>query len=369
MGLGKTVQLCAFLGSMAASRKLKSILIIAPATIMQHWLSELKTWAPGIRRILIHQSAEAGGPIVSSKRTISQALLRNVDNWLKDCRKNRLFEAIDEDDCISRDPSSFCGTAYAFVTTYENVRRNPDIWTHHPWSYIVMDEAQKIRNPDADITLVCKRLRTPHRLALSGTPIQNDLRELWSLFDFVLPGRLGTLPAFENEFADPIKRGGYSSASPMQVQLAYRCALVLRDLIKPYLLRRLKKDVEEMTRMPGKKEQVLFCRLSGRQRVMYEAFLQSDEVKQIMRGSLQMLGAITMLRKICNHPDLVCPPDQSSFDAFIQKGSFTEGDLAQDSSDQDDSASIADEGSLTDRSGKLEVLAKILPLWKKQGHR
>lgn len=156
MGLGKTVQLCAFLGSMAASRKLKSILVIAPATMLQHWLTELNVWAPGIRRIMIHQSAEAGGPLLSSKRKISPALLRNVDSWLKDSRRHRLFEAIDEDDYNCRDPSSFCGTGYAFVTTYENLRRNPDVWIAHPWSYVVMDEAQKIRNPDADITLVCK---------------------------------------------------------------------------------------------------------------------------------------------------------------------------------------------------------------------
>lgn len=185
----------------------------------------------------------------------------------------------------------------------------------------------------------------------------------------MFPGRLGTLPAFENEFADPIKRGGYSNASPMQVQLAYRCAVVLRDLINPYLLRRLKKDIKEVNRMPGKKEQVLFCRLSNRQRAMYEAFLMSDQVKQVLRGSTQMLGAITMLRKICNHPDLVCPPDQSSFETFVQKGSFTEADFAQDYSDDDDDDNNGEEESLTERSGKLEVLAKILPLWKKQGHR
>lgn len=157
MGLGKTVQVSAFLGSMGASRKLKSILVIAPATMLQHWLVELKTWAPGVRRILIHQSADGGGgPSLSSKRTISHELLHNVSQWLKDSRRVRLFEAIDEDDYNSRDPCSFCGTAYAFVTTYENVRRNPDVWTNHHWSYVVMDEAQKIRNPDADITLVCK---------------------------------------------------------------------------------------------------------------------------------------------------------------------------------------------------------------------
>lgn len=115
--------------------------------------------------------------------------------------------------------------------------------------------------------------------------IQNDLRELWSLFDFVFPGRLGTLPAFEQEFAETIKRGGYSNASPVQVQLAYRCSLVLRDLIDPYLLRRQKSEVAEVRRMPSKTEHVLFCRLSRRQRRMYEAYLASDTVRRIFKGS------------------------------------------------------------------------------------
>lgn len=221
--------------------------------------------------------------------------------------------------------------------------------------------------PEVDKSFFSRqRLRSPHRLALSGTPIQNDLKELWSLFDFVFPGRLGTLPTFEQEFADPIKRGGYSNASPMQVQVAFRCALILKDLINPYLLRRLKKDIKEVNRMPGKKEHVLFCRLTSHQRVLYESFLQSDLIKNVMRGSVQLLGAITMLRKICNHPDLVCAPNKSSIDTFIQKGFVDEND-AQDAYDDDDS--IDDEETLTDRSGKLEVLAKILPLWHKQGHR
>ena len=244
MGLGKTVQLSAYLGAMAGSRKLKSILIIAPATMLQHWLSELSIWAPGLRRILIHKSGESDG----SSRSISLNLLRSLDKWLRTARANRVNEAIDEEDFDNFDEDSFCGTGYVVVTTYESIRRSSDIWTGHDWSYVVMDEGQKIRNPDADVTIACKRMRTPHRLLLSGTPIQNDLRELWSLFDFVFPGRLGTLPAFESEFADPIKRGGYSNASPMQVQLAYRCALMLRDLINPYLLRRQKKDIKEVSR-------------------------------------------------------------------------------------------------------------------------
>jgi DNA excision repair protein ERCC-6 len=221
---GKTVQVGSFLGVLAASRKLRSVLIVAPATMLQHWLNELAKWAPGLRRVLIHASGENDG----SSRTMTPNLLRSLAKWLKRARSDRLNEAIDEEDWETMEHHSFCGTGYAVVTTYENLRRNIDTYTEHPWSYFVLDEAQKIRNPDAAITLACKKIRTPHRLAMTGTPIQNDLRELWSLFDFVFPGRLGTLPAFEQEFADPIKRGGYSNASAMHVQLSYRCALMLR---------------------------------------------------------------------------------------------------------------------------------------------
>mmetsp|Transcript_33130 Transcript_33130/g.37226 ORF Transcript_33130/g.37226 Transcript_33130/m.37226 type:complete len:1363 (+) Transcript_33130:107-4195(+) len=369
MGLGKTIQVAAFLGTMAASRKVKSLLIVCPATMLQHWLKEMKKWAPGVRRFLIHQSGDtlSTSKQLSRHRTITTQQLSIAAQWLKKSRRDRLFEIIDEEDLETRDPSSFCGTAYVFVTTFENVRRNEDIYINHRWSYVVVDEAQKIRNPNADITLVCKRFKTPHRLALSGTPIQNDLRELWSILDFVFPGRLGTLPAFETEFAFPIKKGGYSNASPMQVQLSYRCALILKDLINPYLLRRLKKDIKEVKRMPGKKEQVLFCRLSDYQRNMYEDFLQSDLVKKVFRGSAQLLGAITMLRKICNHPDLVSPPEEASeqFNKSLQARELDDDDASQKMED-----GIADRNcSLIERSGKLEILAKILPLWKKQGHR
>ena len=245
-------------------------------------------------------------------------------------------------------------------------------WNSSFHTLLTISLGLKIRNPDAEVTIACKRLRTPHRLLLSGTPIQNDLRELWSLFDFVFPGRLGTLPVFMSEFADPIKRGGYSNATPMQVQLAYRCALVLRDLINPYLLRRQKKDIKEVSRMPGKTEQVLFCKLSTRQRQMYEAYLRSDDVKNIIRGngSTQTFKPIIMLRKICNHPDLICRPD-GEYESFLRNGFVNENDIDDLSSDEEDFQvdENFEESSLIDRSGKLEVLAKILPLWKKQNHR
>ena len=137
---------------MVPSRKVKSVLIISPATMLQHWLKELAKWAPGLRRILIHQSGEVDG----RSRTVTSHMFRSMDKWLKNSRSNRVYEAIDEEDLATRDPASFCGTGYVFVTTFENIRRSPDIWTNHSWSYVIMDEAQKIRNPDADVTLACK---------------------------------------------------------------------------------------------------------------------------------------------------------------------------------------------------------------------
>lgn len=364
---GKTVQVAAFLGAATASRKLKSVLVVSPATMLQHWLREIAIWAPGLRRILVHSSS--GGRDEVHPESLTPSMLQKLTRWLKSSRIDRVNEMIDEEDLETHPPHSFCGTGFVVVTTYENLRRNRETYTNHKWSYLVLDEAQKIRNPDADVTIACKQISTPHRLAMSGTPIQNDLRELWSLFDFVFPGRLGTLPAFEQEFADPIKRGGYTNATPMQVQLAYRCALMLRDLIEPFLLRRLKRDVKEVQKMPGKTEQVLFCRLTRTQRDMYEAYLRSDEVSQVIRGSNQLLKATVMLRKIANHPDLVCDPDQAA--SFVQtRGSSctarVEGDEVDSEEDED---MLMDEDSLVQRSGKLEVLSKILPLWHKQGHR
>lgn len=359
--------MAAFLGAATASRKLKNVLVVAPATMLQHWLRELAIWAPGLRRILIHSSN--GGKEELRPESLTSSMLRKLTRWLKSSRIDRVNEVIDEEDLETLPPHSFCGTGYVIVTTYENLRRNRETYVNHKWSYLVLDEAQKIRNPDADVTIACKQISTPHRLAMSGTPIQNDLRELWSLFDFVFPGRLGTLPAFEQEFAEPIKRGGYTNATPMQVQLAYRCALMLRDLIEPFLLRRLKRDVKEVQKMPGKTEQVLFCRLTRIQRDMYEAYLRSDEVSRVMRGSNQLLKATVVLRKISNHPDLVCDPDQAT--SFVQtRGSSCTARLDNADSDSgDDGYTLMDQDSLVQRSGKLEVLSKILPLWHKQGHR
>ncbi|KAK8772873.1 hypothetical protein V5799_012592 [Amblyomma americanum] len=142
------------------------------------------------------------------------------------------------------------------VTSYACVAKLSGPLHKHDWHYVILDEGHKIRNPDAQTTLACKQFRTTHRLILSGSPIQNSLRELWSLLDFVFPGKLGTLPVFMQEFAVPITQGGYANASEVQVQTAYRCASALRDIIRPYLLRRMKEDVRSHLQLPAKSEQV-----------------------------------------------------------------------------------------------------------------
>ncbi|MEQ2230338.1 DNA excision repair protein ERCC-6, partial [Ilyodon furcidens] len=119
--------------------------------------------------------------------------------------------------------------------------------------------------------------RTPHRFILSGSPMQNNLKELWSLFDFVFPGKLGTLPVFMEQFSVPITMGGYSNASPVQVQTAFKCACVLRDTINPYLLRRMKDDVKANLSLPDKNEQVL-------------PNVQSSQLSRCFSGTLQVYG-------------------------------------------------------------------------------
>lgn len=250
------------------------------------------------------------------------------------------------------------------LSTYEGLAREPlktPLLACH-WGAVILDEAQRIRNPDTEASQCCRRLKAVHRIALSGTPVQNSLTELWSLFDFVYPGRLGRLPSFEEEFALPIRAGGFKNAAPAQVQAAKRQAESLRLLVTPFLLRRLKKDVmttstgvaassnsttaasasgsafqkfamssgsrrsstagrhdhneqqrsqgsslpqspqqqqqSSLSQLPPKSEQVLFCKLSPAQRRLYEEVLQSKEMKAVLDGRAKSFRVITLLRKV-----------------------------------------------------------------------
>eukprot|EP00891_Asterochloris_glomerata_P001490 jgi/Astpho2/1490/fgenesh1_pm.00026_%23_10_t len=307
MGLGKTVQLAAFLAGLHQSGLFKPTLIVCPATVLRQWLRELRLWYPLFRVVILHDSSKSSSRIRQSRRDLVAS--------------------------IAKSPAG------VLVTSYEQLRLQRDELLHVPWGYAILDEGHKIRNPDAEVTLVAKQLQTVHRIIMTGSPIQNKLAELWSLFDYVFPGKLGTLPVFTTQFALPIQFGGYANASQVQVTTAYKCAVVLRDLISPYLLRRRKADVN--AQLPQKTEQVLFCKLSKEQRDIYRSYLSSKEVEEIVQGDKNALAGIDILRKICNHPDLL---ERTKYQGTEDYGN-------------------------PERSGKLTVALKVLAHWHEQGHK
>jgi len=332
MGLGKTIQMIAFLVALRSSNianahnayaNLGPTVLVCPATVMHQWLQEFRKWYPPFRVAILHSTGTFSGD------------------------KKNLVKAIHKANGIL-----IC--SYPGVIIYQDYLHALD------WHYAILDEGHKIKNPDSQVTLACKRFRTPHRIILSGSPVQNNLRELWSIFDFIYPGKLGTLPVFLGQFAIPITQGGYANATDIQVQIAYKCACVLRDTIKPFLLRRTKAEVNSKLKLPERSEQVLFCKLTDKQRALYEQFLRSPTVRDIKRGALQIFVGLIQLRKICNHPDIF---DNSECNRQIK----------QSRNHQETGASNTEFFSVDEtyghykKSGKMMVVDALLKLWKKQG--
>ncbi|GHP06112.1 hypothetical protein PPROV_000485900 [Pycnococcus provasolii] len=388
MGLGKTVQICAFFAALHRSGLYKPSLVVCPATVMEQWRDELVKWTGGLFHVcILHASADRRGGAGAGNRQEDEdeeeeqfargALVANPSGGVRRRANNS--------GRVKRLKQALRSTNTVVITTYDMVRAMRDHLIPVRWGYVVLDEGHKIRNPDADITITCKCLRTVHRTILSGAPIQNHLTELWSLFDFVFPGRLGTLPVFQAQYAIPIQIGGYTNATPLQVQTAYQCSVSLRDLVTPYLLRRMKCDVmttapdegggsggdkqhdiddskdggmDKMDKivLPKKTEQVLFCSLTPVQLQAYRSYLASKECSDILEEDdlnidpdrrksrrRKLLAGIDTLRKVCNHPDLL-----------DRVASVVSND--------------PDYGNV-ERSGKLTVLDKILQEWHSKGHR
>lgn len=334
MGLGKTIQIIAYLAilhhsgvlqnlkvqntslSSASPPRTGGILIVCPATLISQWRNEIHLWYPPLRVCIMHQLNE-----VERREAIKQA--SNQGGIL--------------------------------ITSYETMRISIDALLEATWVIVILDEGQKIRNPHSSLTIACKRFSTAHRLLLSGSPIQNNLRELWSLFDFVCPGRLGTLPVFTEEFAQPIENGNVMGATEAKVAAAYQCALALRGLTEPCILRRTKAECMDVLHLPAKQEQVLFCHLTPEQYQLYVQFLETEQVRRAKTVSLDRknLGAVffalSVVRKLCNHPDLL-----------LKANEITE--------DEREKSDLPDLWHY-DKSGKMKVLSEILKVWHKDRHR
>ncbi|KAI6349336.1 hypothetical protein MCOR25_010680 [Pyricularia grisea] len=335
MGLGKTVQLISFVAALHYSKKLKKpVIVVAPATLLQQWVNEFHRWWPPLRVSILHSSGSGMYDIRSEGRIEDDDDGYSSDESTQKSKKSKGVAA------AKRIVDRVVESGHVLVTTYAGLQTYGDILIPVEWDYAVLDEGHKIRNPNTSLTVYCKELRTPNRVILSGTPIQNNLVELWSLFDFIYPMRLGTLHEFRNNIEIPIKMGGYANATNLQIMAAQKCAETLKDAISPYLLQRVKADVA--TDLPKKSEQVLFCRLTEAQRQAYEQFLASQAMDQILSGTRKSLFGIDYLRKVCNHPDLVEPSLRN--DHHYNWGS-------------------------ANKSGKMQVVKALLQMWKKFGHK
>ncbi len=266
MGLGKTVQTLALLlavknedAKIEGRRKPFKALIVAPTSVVTNWLREMDKFAPSLRHALWH-GAE---------------------------RKERQDELEDAD---------------VVVTSYALLRRDEELLKEIAWRYVIVDEAQQIKNPFSATARAAKRLKTDRRLALTGTPIENRLSEIWSIFDFVSPGLLGPLDKFEERYSRPIDAGDKTAAERLRVT------------IHPFILRRTKSEVARD--LPEKIEQDQFCELIGEQGALYAAVLKEvraqvmGEVERIgvARSHIQILAGLTRLRQAACDPRLLGLP-------------------------------------------------------------
>lgn len=260
MGLGKTVQvLAALLHARASSPGAAPALLVLPASLLGNWITESARFAPSLRLFAVHPSEAEPAKLEEAARK-PDAALAGIDLVL---------------------------TTYGMLLKQEWLRR-------HEWSLVILDEAQAIKNPGARQTRAVKELKASVRIALTGTPVENSLGDLWSLFDFLNPGLLGSASEF-TRYAKKLTQnaapGGYGP---------------LRQLVRPYILRRLKSDRNVITDLPDKTEMIALCSLSKRQAVLYAQTVNEladrlGKASGIERRGV-VLATLMRLKQLCNHP-------------------------------------------------------------------
>jgi non-specific serine/threonine protein kinase len=257
MGLGKTIQVLSLLLVLKneARENRKPCLLVAPASLLANWAAEIARFAPSLKTVVVHPSAAPSEKLNTD----------GADNFA------------DVDLVI---------TSYGFLT------RTPWLETTS-WRFVVLDEAQGIKNPAAKQTKSVKRLKAEMRIALTGTPIENRLGDLWSIFDFINPGLLGS----STQFSAFVKRLADRPHNPYGP---------LRDLVRPYILRRLKTDKSIIADLPDKTEVKTFCLLSRKQAALYQQAVAElaghlEDVDGMKRRGI-VLAFLMRLKQICNHP-------------------------------------------------------------------
>ena len=255
MGLGKTIQVLALLLQEKGHKTKKPSLLVAPASLLANWAAEIERFAPSVTAHILHPSAMT--PAQVKQLTVQ--------------------------DLASTDLT---------ITSYGSLLRMP-VLAQARWRLVILDEAQAIKNPNAKQTKAAKALTAQARIALTGTPVENHLGDLWSIFDFINPGLLGTGKQFTS----------YTKGLADRVQNPYG---PLRALVRPYILRRMKTDKTVITDLPDKTEITAHCNLSRKQAALYGQTVSDlakalEETDGIQRKGI-VLATLMRLKQICNHP-------------------------------------------------------------------
>lgn len=276
MGIGKTIQTLAYLAVRKERDGAKPSLVIAPTSVTHTWENESQRFTPGLRVLRLHSG---------SKRA-------------------ERYEDIADADIV--------------VTSYALARVDALRLREYYFRALILDEAQHAKNPASQIARVIRTLRAEHRLALTGTPVENSLRDLWSIFSFIEPGLLGTQTSFRHSFEAPISQGDGNATARLHARL------------EPFVLRRTKEDVAP--ELPERTESIIECELSATQARLYRAIAQAarrDIFAKIEEDGLDatrmhVLAALTRLRQVCAHPGLLVaeyidePQAGAKFEAFVE---------------------------------------------------
>ncbi|RMG96731.1 MAG: helicase [Deltaproteobacteria bacterium] len=275
MGLGKTVQALALLTKAKEEEGPAPSLIVCPTSVLSVWKQEVEKWAPSLSVLVWH----------GTDRMENARLLKKSD---------------------------------LVVTSYALLRRDIDELSKIPFRYAILDEAQYIKNWTTSTAKAAKKLKAEHRLALTGTPVENHLLDLWAIFDFLAPGFLGKLGEFQKHYVRPIEEGDD------------RVVEQLRARVRPFIMRRKKEDVAQD--LPKKTEQTLFVHFGKSQLGLYNRILKSvrDEIEGrieevgVERAQMTVLAALTRLRQVCCDPKLLGLPEGTPLPPSAKLEAFKE---------------------------------------------
>lgn len=312
MGLGKTMQTIALLAHLACDHGVWGPhLIVVPTSVMLNWEMEFKKWCPGFKIMTYY-----GSPRERKEKRVG---------WTRE--------------------NSF----HVCITSYQLVVQDQTVFRRKAWQYLILDEAHNIKNFRSQRWQTLLNFNSARRLLLTGTPLQNNLMELWSLLYFLMPnGASETMPVgfanqkeFQEWFSHPVDR--MIEGNEQQDEESKAAIARLHTVLRPYLLRRLKADVE--TQMPAKYEHIVYCRLSKRQRFLYDDFMSRAKTRETLASGnfLSIINCLMQLRKVCNHPDLfevrpivtsfAMPSAIASFDTtefLVRRKMFSEIDQARE---------------------------------------